>query len=756
MDQNINIEFNINILEDKIYRTKLTEENKKIVKHKDPFLLVGFSNNIYIDCLLFISLSKEEQDEKIKYSIKSINLSKKIDKDSKLIIYVCSYVENDDGFPIPQRISQKYIYLYDLLEEKRTSLIFLEFQNKLKEKVLTLELDIKGINYTSDLFINTYTIDYIKKQEKKREEEVKLFCQRSDINRNFIFTNYQENTKRMVFNRSFDFFEFGFCFTYINVNIGKTNEEFWENLLYISICNVWIETGKNFEIENKEVIKDEESFKRMMHKIYFLFTLKEKLSVLSEMLCLISVNSVYMNDFSTNYKGEKISIEDFFEIDGGYGDCDDLDKYIIVCKKYFESISSLKNEILSFLQKITQYYIPFLSLASVFSDSGNNFKKGKQPLCAHLTSPWILKSWLFEKGNSKVEQNTIGKILPNFFSKKKINEEIDKNLNLIIEDERKKGNLIKNINNENLPTLLIFDGTGSFLPHGGSIPLTKEYQSMDKIFQENDKLFEVLMTKISGDVNDSDNIFYQNFHVLITDFFLFHPKFPTNIPKFLLSNRFRKKKEDNEEEEEPNFEDYEHGEIIQVYDNYKIKKIEFGFYYGVSYKDLMEGKSNILFICDIPLIPFKTCIEMSNTISKDQLKTQDLVLLENNEDRIKFKDRYKSMDKNMNLIKSPSELPMLDLNVILDLDKRILNNINILMGKNFNSLKETEYYTLNKKLSKVYDKKILLYSLKLYDMLRYVDSFFQYIEKENIKMISVKRIDINSLLSSYRIFLEFK
>lgn len=722
---------------------KFTKLNKQIVGDKIPFLLVGYTENIYTEHEIYIPLSNSEMDDQKNYKATGKFRSKasKIRPDSKLIFQLYDYVTNDDDFPVTQRVSETAIYMRDMINKKQFPLIF---KNKKYYIRLELSIGVLYISYDDEIFEDEDKQIYdTRKNSKKIDCEIANYSKRSEYNRKCLFTEFIKNTKNMAFSKSFEFYKYGYCFSYLDTKIGQTNEEFWDNILYRCIQSIWLESGRSFKLRDPK-ITDEKTFRHTMNIIFEQFTLKEKLNVMTDMFACISVNTPYTPDFVVNKNGEKIKDEDFFEIDMGYGDCDDLAKYIIVCVKYFKSIK-FSNEILQFMRRILHYYIPFLALTSTACSASYNYTESSSNLSAHLSSPWILKSWLFAKSEKrKDEDDVIGKIITNPFVNKDISGEILENIDKIIQYEKDAGYLVDEIDGEKLPPFLILEGTGKFNSTADDNPLKEQYKKIDKIFSSNSLLFEALASK-SYAPKDDKYAFYQNFHILVTEYFLWHPKYPTNIPSFTLTNHKSKQRREEEEDEEE--------ETMFIDEKYDRNDMECGYNYGESYSNLVDGCEDTLFVCSVPIIPFKKGMEISDSIAINKINTQDLFLVSKTDEKIIFKPKYKGIDKKGNLIDIEAITPMLPLKTLLKLDKMLLDEINNTNNRNFQTLKESEYAMYSEYFNKNNNKKIVMYDVKVVDKCKYIEDIFNISKKEG-NIVAAVRNDIAVNISNYRIFIK--
>jgi hypothetical protein len=740
MNGTINISFRVELKKYVRCDVEFSEINKEIIGERIPFLLVGYTENLYTKDVIRVNLNENEKNYKVSGSIRIKNTNK-IRPDTKLLFQLYNYVTNDDDFPVTQRVSEDYVYLTDMLKTKYYTLMFYNKDQLLRA---SLDLDIVSVNYDSNIFEDESKQIYDTQENSKRiDEEVAKYTHRTDMNRKNIFIEYTKNTKNMVFEKSFEFYKFGYSFSYLDARIGKTNEEFWENLLYMCIQGIWLESGKKFNLKGIE-ITSEKKFRAAMQTIFGQFTLHEKLNVMTDMFAAISVNTPYTPDFSVNKNGKKIKNEDFFEIDMGYGDCDDLSKYIMICVYYFKSIT-FTNEILRFMRKILHYYVPFLALTSASCSASYNCKGKNIELSAHLSSPWILKSWLFEETKSDNEEIVVGKILANMFVDSTTSEEILEDVKKIIKYEKNIGNLVREVDGEALPTLLILDGTGKFNSTADKNPIKKQCSVTDGILGKNEALFDAFSSKCYATV-DNEFAFYQNFHVMITKFFMDHVQHPTNIPAFTLTNHKVKRTSNNQEE-------YEENEIMFI-EYYSKKKEGYGYNYGESYPNLVNGCEKTRFMCNVPLVPFKQGLEISKSISNNKINTQDLLLLKKTEDKILFKPKYVDNDKDGNPIEAESITPMLPLKTLLKLDKIILSMLNKTSNSNYKSLKESEYAMCSTYMKENNQKKIVIYDVKCVDMYKYVEEMFDLcVNNENAKIVAVCRNDISINLGNYRVFM---
>ena len=719
MNKKIKISFELNVEKYSKRILKLDGKNKEILGNGVPFLLVGYSENMYTENPIKISFLNQATK---KYTIAGQKrISKyKIRPDTKLIFQLYCFTTNDDDIVVPQRVSESSIYLSKIMDYPDSTLAF---SNKNKEVCLVLNLKFGEVDYQADIFeeedSKIYDTEYY---SDKIDTDLQDYFELNDENRKTLFTQYPQGTENMVFNNSFEFYKDSYCFTYLESKIGKTNEEFWENLLYMSIEAIWLESGKKFKVNT--TIKDEKSFREAMDAIFDQFTIKEKINVMTDMLAAVSTNTPYTPDFVVDEKNNKIGDEDFFEIDMGYGDCDDLAKYIgVICLEYFKSIT-FNNKCLQYIRRISHCYISCLALTAAACEASYNSKSKNSELTPHLSNPWILKHWLFK--NENIKEDIKGKIMVNPSCDSETCQEILENLEKIFEYE---GNIaIDTIDGETLPSFLILEGTGKYNSTGDNNPLNHEYDYTDNILQKNSVLLNALNSKSYSGVDDP-NSFYQYFQVLITKYFLRHPQFPTNIPEFTLTNSKLKSSKNDKES---------------------------GYVYGESYNNLMSECKDTLFMCNIPFPNLKEALEISESISLNRINTQDLLLLKKKEEKIVFKPKYVEIDENGEEIEAIAIPPMLTLEKCLKLDKKIVEALNKNNSSNYKKLENGVFNMYNSYLEdNTY--KIVIYDVKIMDMYKYVEDIFSLFEKyKKVKIISAKRNDITTNISNYRLFIKIE
>lgn len=713
MENDIEIKFQLKPIEINYNGILPSKENKQFIKDYNLFLLVGFSENIKQDTLLKIPISLSEKfDSEKKYkvngNVRNTNY-KTIRPDTTLMFYLFNYQENDDQQPANQRLSQLKIQIGDINDKSKMKL---SFKNKIDENVLNVALNVEEITLNKKIGEDDKPYD-TKNNFKKMEKTILDYIEKSKENKNKLFTKYPGHSERIVFNRDFEFFSTNYCFGFLDVKIEDTNEEFWENIFYKCMFTYCIEIGMYEHF--KEVNYDDEYIKEM-DRIYKGFNLKQKLGILTYILVLISIRSTYLSDFVFDHYNEKQYVEDFSTICMGSGDCEDLGKYIKVCFEFFTSVN-YKNEALEEIKKLCRYYIVFLWLASVYSASLGSYDENNTKLNAHLVCSLISKGWMFD--GDDIENVSCGKILLNPLYKKE-NKIIYENLKKIKEYEEKNGWLTVSINNEKLSTNLMLEGTGLFSPFGDKNLLKKEYKITDNLLKNGKyKGFYISTSaKIYYTPNDEKS-FYRNLHVGITDFFINHHKYPTNIPKVTLSYQ---------------------------------STLKNGFIYGASYKDITLGNEKIIFIADVPLLNFENDMFLSNSRSMNKLRTRDMYLIRHEKHHIMFKPVFREMNSEIKLIDSNPTLPNLPLKIILESEKQMIKVLYEKLGLKIDGMNQIDYSIL-----KNMKKDIDYYMLSLIDVYKYFDQIISFFKDHNqLTLLTIVRFDVISNLSYYVIVIKTK
>ncbi len=620
------VPFIIKILNDNIFRKKPSEYNKNYIHQ--PYFLVGLDNSLNGD-IVRIQFTNNKQIENTKYQLIG-TYKNKIPYDSYIVFYLFTYDENETNTPINHRVSELRLEVKELSKKKDFKLLF---KNKSQQDVceiyISFEIDNLLFEYPknnelyiineNDSFINSKIMNEIKKMAYNRKKLFKNFYPKTeDI---FVYMDFNFNRKRILSN-------------YISFNIQKSNEEFWENILYNVLFINWIEIGKE-----KYEINNEKEFKKSMNKFVDNLSKKQRMNIMIDMFTTIVTNLTYSYDYVYDIKKkERIAIEDFSSPNEGTDDCEGFTNFLLYSMETFSKNSPYKNNLLTNIKNDYAKYIKLMCLEGVkFKSITESINKSSDTIGAHMNCVFVRKKWFFNK------------LLLNPEFK---DEEIQETIKKIIKSEEESGNL----DSDDYPNLLIAEGTGFFNPSGDENPLYKSYRKAMQYISNLDELNQKLKFRIYHTLK-KESPFFQYMFTGITNFFINHPKYPINIPGITFSYKISKN------EEKMNYLNDSNSRI-----------------YGAKYIDVMNSDDSIELITLPPFNNFDDTLKLIKKLTNSDLRNLPLYIEKKEDNRITFKKRYENYSVFPNISKENE--------ILIEKEYKKLFNDNIKYNVDYSLLNE--------------------------------------------------------------------
>lgn len=342
-----------------------------------------------------------------------------------LLLYICGPNFNDDEPPtiVYNRVSKNIISLCSDLKSQKYEL---SCKNMLNEIIGNIIINIQVIQNDLQEF-KTETINSIKlinniiKTQDNYDEIMYQYLN--------LFNNKWEGTEDMtLLNDFFDINGKTLFYIFEDFKIPKTNSKYWQklfdyvlNLKYGSECN------------NKNNYNDQ-------YEYFNILNINEKMSILCDMISIISTSCYYLTDIARKKNGTKEYTEDFCNVFHTWsGDCEDLVQSCVQMFKIFQSIDNNKIEgkELKFLHSLSIYYILFNCLSCADRASTGSLHK---KLSAHMCGLLIRKKFLFDRIISKNDKLNFDNLKKKYFEPETV---------------------LNNNKNEKLPNVIIVEGTGS-------------------------------------------------------------------------------------------------------------------------------------------------------------------------------------------------------------------------------------------------------------------------------------------------------
>jgi hypothetical protein len=409
-----------------------------------------------------------------------------------LLLYTCGPNFNDDEPPtvVYNRVSKNIISLCNNL---KSQIYEIKCKNMINEIIGNIIINI--IIIQNDL------------QELKNEiiNPIKLIDNTIKIQDNYdeimynylkLFKNKWDGTEEMtLLNDFFDINGKTLFYIFEDFKIPKTNSKYWQklfdyvlNLKYGSECN-----NKNEYHYDK-------------YEYFNFLNINEKMSVLCDMISIISTSCYYLTDIARKKNGTKEFTEDFCNVFHTWsGDCEDLVQSCVQMFKIFQSIDNNKIEgkELKFLHSLSIYYILFNCLSCADRASTGSLHK---KLSAHMCGLLIRKKFLFER--IILKNNSIS----NFDNLK----------NKYFEPET----ILNNNNNEKLPNIIIIEGTGSVkgIPISNFITTSIKNYSFQESIKERIFIPEKNIPFYLYFFQILTNVFIDNYNIPIQSFILTYPQ----------------------------------------------------------------------------------------------------------------------------------------------------------------------------------------------------------------------------------------
>ncbi len=303
-----------------------------------------------------------------------------------------------DGSIVYQRASEKIINFCTNLKVGTQPIFLL---NKLNEIVAECDFVVIKVSKDGQEMINTQ--DSSKRLEmlsepitKQRGYDIEMYRFLQDK-----FKYHFEGTKTFtLFNDYFSFY--GKCpfYGFASFEVRESDPRYWQ-VLFDDV--LLLKYGS--ECREKKKMTPVEYWGSMPHR--------EKLTLLTDMICLVSTSAYYLSDFIQPVRSEIGNgrkkkpgmkyTEDFCPIHGTWsGDCEDLAQFILYMLKSFKLCTGFDKEkypILNWYQYILLFYIGFFALCGVDRASTETVSS-KPQLNAHMCILLIRTSIIRE--NKKV------------------------------------------------------------------------------------------------------------------------------------------------------------------------------------------------------------------------------------------------------------------------------------------------------------------------------------------------------------------